>query len=181
MVSFVGASEFRVQMMIDRQKIKKLGVGSNQMEFTDFLIEEKGDKTFPDYRKLDLMKVPKLISNTWVLDYRNGIDDGLLFNFSGTKIDEHYGQNITGKKMEEVYKGIFRDEILDCFRQPFLQKKVIHAIRSDKFNDQGYIRDRKVESLLFPCSEDDQIINFGIGITKITSGDEKIEPTFSVL
>lgn len=168
-------------MMIDLQKIKSLNVGSNQVKFAEFLIEEKGDNSFPDYRKMDLMKVPDLISHTWVVDFRNGIDDGLLFHFSGTKIDEHYGENITSKKMEDFYNGIFRDQILDCFRQVYLQKKIIYTIRSDKIDDHGYIKDRKVESLFFPCSEDDQIINFGIGISNFTSGSEKIEPTFTVL
>jgi hypothetical protein len=67
--------------MIDLQKIKSLGVSSNLIEFTEFLIEEKGDKTFPDYRTLDLMKIPKLVPYIWVIDFRNGIDDGMLFHF----------------------------------------------------------------------------------------------------
>ena len=70
--------------MIDLQKIKSLGASSNLIEFTEFLIEEKGDKTFPDYRTLDLMKIPKLVPYIWVIDFRNGIDDGMLFHFRNT-------------------------------------------------------------------------------------------------
>jgi len=167
--------------MIDVKKIESLGVSSSKLEFTEFLIESKGSKTFPDYKKLDLMKVPRLVPHVWVFNFKNGIDDGLLYHFSGTKLDENYGQNVTGKKMEDVYPGIFKDEILDCFRQVYLQKKIAYTFRSDEISEFGYIKYRIVESLLFPCSEDDQIVNFAIGIFSFTIGNEKIEPTFLIL
>jgi hypothetical protein len=110
--------------MIDLQKIKSLGVSSNLIEFTEFLIEEKGDKTFPDYRTLDLMKIPKLVPYIWVIDFRNGIDDGMLFHFSGTQIDAHYGYNITGHFFENCYTGKYFDkEFNGCYRQVYLQEK----------------------------------------------------------
>ncbi|MBC8339168.1 MAG: hypothetical protein ISR51_03290 [Rhodospirillales bacterium] len=167
--------------MIDLQKIKSLGVGSSQIEFTEFLIDEKGDESFPDYRKLDLMKVPKLVPYTWVVDFRNGIDDGLLFHFSGTKIDYHYGYCITGRKMEEFYTGIYWENLFHCFRQVYLQKKIAYTTRLDEYNEHGNLKKREVETLLFPCSEDGRNINFGIGISNFTFGIENFEPTFAVL
>lgn len=167
--------------MIDLQKIKSLGVGPDQIEFTKFLIEEKGDRSFPDYKKLDLMKVARLVPYTWVVDFRNGIDGGLLFHFAGTKIDYHYGYSITGRTMEEFYNGIYRDDVLNCFRQVYLQKRPVYTTRLDEYNEHGDIKKRGVETLLFPCSEDDQNINFGIGFSRFTFGIEDFEPTFTVL
>ena len=170
--------------MIDLLKIKSHGVGSNLIEFTKFLIGEKGDKKFPDFRKLDLMKVANLVSHTWVFDFRNGIDDGFLFQFSGTKIDNQFGRNVTGHTLEDCYPGKLTDEIFNqCYRQVYLQKRIGFTRRFDPFVKEGdyNYRNRIIETLLFPCSEDDQTINFGIGIANFIGSSEKFEPVFTVL
>ena len=117
-------------VVIDLKKIKSLGVCPDLIEFTEFLIEEKGERTFPDYQKLNLMNVPGLVPHLWVFDFRNGMDDGLLFHFSGTKIDSHYGYNITSHIMEDCYNWNYPDELIDgCYRQVYLQKKIGHTSR----------------------------------------------------
>lgn len=168
--------------MIDLQKIQSFGVCSDLIKFTEFLIEEKGGRTFPDYRKLDLMKVPGLVSHTWVFDFRNGIDDGLLFHYSGTKIDDQFGTNVTGKTMENCYPGKLADKIFNqCYRQVYLQKKVGLARRLDPYVDDENYRTRVIETLLFPCSEDDELINFGIGIANFFESNMEFEPVFTIL
>jgi len=168
--------------MISIEVIKKLGVGSTLLEFAEFLIQEKGDRQFPDYHKLDLMKVPRLVPNVWVIDFRGGIADGMLFHFSGTAMDSQYGYNITGHTWEDCYTGEFGTSVLQyCYHPVFLEKKTGFTRRIDRFVSDHLDTHRTIEALLFPCSEDDDLINFGIGITAFSSANQEFEPIFTAL
>ena len=73
--------------MIDIQKIKELTKNSKLIEFAEFVIAETDDKDFPDYNILHLMKIPGLINHIRDLDFSNGVEYGVLFQFIGTHLD----------------------------------------------------------------------------------------------
>jgi len=168
--------------MIDIDAIKKLDVSPPLIAFTSFLCQEKGVHSFPDYQKLDLMKIPRLVPCIWVIDFRKGIDGGLLFHFSGTAMDRQYGYNITGHTWEDCYAGDHREKVLDhCFRKVYLEKKIGFTRRKDRFISDNLNKYRKIEALLFPCSQDDDHINFGIGITHFSPADDEVDSVYTAI
>jgi len=78
--------------MIDPQSIKGRTQDLDIQVFAEFVIAEAEGKNFPDYIAMGLMKIAKIVSHIWVFDFRNGLDDGLLFHFSGSAVDAHFGR-----------------------------------------------------------------------------------------
>ena len=60
-------------------------------------------------------------------------------------------------------------------------RKIIgHNSRENVYRTDENVKQRKIESLLVPCSEDDQNINYGIGITNFEFDVGSFEPVFKV-
>ncbi len=168
--------------MIDINAIKDLTADESILRFATFVIAETGNRHFPDYRKMDLMKIPNLVSNIWVYDYGNDPDEGLIYHFSGTQIDEYFGRNVTGLAFQQVYTGTQEEQLVSRVHARVRHEgKVGFTKRHDVFQFGSVEKPRKIESLSFPCSSDDQTPNFGIGITYFTFGAEAFEPVYIVL
>ncbi len=168
--------------MIDLEQIKSLGVGPELVAFSEFLIKEKGRKTFPDYQKLDLMKVPQLVPYLWVYDYRGGIDNGFLYHFTGTKIDEYIGFNAMGRTFEQCYSGHHQQDLISkLHKRVYLERRIGFTRRNDVLKIGSIDKPRTIETLSFPCSQGDQHLNFSIGISTYKFGVDAVEPIFRVL
>ena len=58
----------------------------------------------PARSDLDPLKVPRLLSNLGLIDVREGVDRA-RFKLAGTRLHEIYGQEITGKRADEIFAG----------------------------------------------------------------------------
>jgi hypothetical protein len=153
--------------MIDPSQIQALTDNSKILALTLFLADHCGDRPFVDYKKLDLMEIPRLVPNIWVLDFRNGIKDGVPFHFSGTTLDTHFGRNITGLKVGEHYSGQdYKRVVEELYFNVYTQKKIAFAKRRVHFSDDFIDRINVAESILFPCSGNGTEINFAIGVSE---------------
>jgi len=168
--------------MIDIQEIKKLSTNPKLIEFAEFVISEAGDRNFPDYKKIDLMKIARLVSNIWVYDFRDGVDDGLLFHFSGTEVDEQYQMNVTGRRLEDLYDGEDKEALIKGnYHQVYLQKKVSYTHRNVTYRLKSGERITHVENIMFPCSSDDENIDFGLGYVEYGFSDVSVVNTYLLL
>ena len=168
--------------MIGIQTIKEWTQDPDFWEFPEFVIAEAKGRNFPDYKAMDLMKIARNVTNIWVFDFGNGLDDGLVFHFSGTKIDNHFGRNITGLDFEKIYPGEHYDELINqSYHQVYLQKRPCYTRRIERYADDLIDKKTTIETVLFPCSSDDININFGLGMTKFTQSKLKGEPVFELL
>lgn len=165
--------------MIDIGIIKELTEDMDILEFSEFVISETGDGSFPDYKKLDLMKISRLVAWTWVLDLQNGLENGLIFHFSGTKIDTTFGRNITGLDFEKIYPGKYYDELINqTYHQVYLQKRACYTRRIERYVDEFIDTVATIETVLFPCSSDGKNINYALGLTRFTNVTPKTDPIF---
>ena len=170
--------------MIDLEKIRELKVGPSIIEFAEFLVQQKGENEFPDYRKLDLMKIPRMVSHLWVMDFRSVSENGLLVHFSGTKVDEQYGFNIMGKTFDECYTGDYKEQLIEEYFTPvYASKKIGFTRRKDFYQDSTWRTHRVIETMLFPCSSDGEVINFGAGVTNFMTinRDEDVKTVFTAI
>lgn len=152
-------------------------------EFCDFVLSCLGDRSLPDRQAIDLMKIPKLVPNIFIHDYRDGLDKGMMVNFSGTAIDAHYGKVLQGSYIEEFYTGNDGPDLyFPLHRQAIDNRRPFFARRAVYF-DQGKMSEkfRLSTTLFFPCSSNGKDVNYGIGIVCFSFADTGTEPIYMVL
>jgi len=84
---------FRAQLAIQGQR-----------ELFDYWEESAGRRKMPARSDLDPLKVPRLLPHLGLIDLREGINQG-RFRLAGTRLRDIYGQEITGKRVDEVFSG----------------------------------------------------------------------------
>lgn len=77
---------------------------SGQRELFDYWIRLAGARPMPARSDLDPLKVPKLLPHLGLIDVAAGID-GAHFRLAGTRLHEIYGQEITGRRLDDVFAG----------------------------------------------------------------------------
>ncbi|MGH6736114.1 MAG: PAS domain-containing protein [Methyloceanibacter sp.] len=79
-------------------------VTQGQRELFDYWLQSAGHRPMPARSDLDPLKVPRLLPHLGLIDLRDGVDQG-LFRLAGTRLRDIYGQEITGKRIGEVFSG----------------------------------------------------------------------------
>lgn len=144
-------------------EIKRLSDNSGLLQFSEFILAQVADKGLPDYENLDLMEVPKLVPHIFVFDVLKS-PDKLRIKYCGTVLDEIYGTNMMGKCVFEFYNG--RDsfeEIESLFREAIATKTPCYTRRAIHLKNKYVDKYRIAESILFPCSSVDGVVNFTVG------------------
>ena len=80
------------------------------LDYWSSLIEPGQD--IPDRCKFDPSAIPKLLSFLVLSDIK---DDTVLFRVVGTEMAEAWGDDFTGKTLDEIASGPYRDFIHDLF------------------------------------------------------------------
>jgi len=79
-------------------------VTQGQRELFDYWLESAGQRPMPARSDLDPLKVPRLLPHLGLIDIREGVSRA-LFRLAGTRLRDIYGQEITGKRINEVFSG----------------------------------------------------------------------------
>jgi hypothetical protein len=79
-------------------------VTQGERELFDYWLRSAGTKRMPARSDLDPLKVPRLLPHLGLIDVRNGLDQA-SFRLAGTMLRDVYGQEITGKRVDEVFSG----------------------------------------------------------------------------
>ncbi len=152
--------------MIIPEQIDNVVSWDGLREFTSFVLSYCEDGNLPDYKKMDLMKIPHLVPYIWVYDLRDDEKKkGLLINFCGQKHDERYGHNAMGKYDADYLRDnpLF-DSIMAFYAKSIDQKQIAFTKQSMSHAlSTGKIIWRDMELIFFPCSSDGKTVNWGIG------------------
>ena len=152
--------------MTDIAKLQELGAAPQIIQLAEFLAQAANGKKHPDYKSLDLMAIPRLVPNIFSFDFSKGADHDFPFHFSGTKIDEQYGFNVSGHIWQDVYKGKHQDVMWrKCYRPIMTHASTGYNRRTDFYIADDIKKIRRIEAACFPCSSDGDSINFGLGIS----------------
>jgi hypothetical protein len=84
---------FRAQLVIQGQR-----------ELFDYWLRSADGRPMPARSDLDPLKVPRLLPSIGLLDLRDGLAEA-SFRLAGTRLHDIYGQEITGKRADEVFSG----------------------------------------------------------------------------
>ncbi len=154
--------------MITQQQIDEISIWGGLKDFTRFVLSHCEHGGLPDYKKMDLLQVPKLVPNIWVWDLREFKSNGqILMNFSGRKIDDSWGFCLTGKDEKTIIKERYSSELenmkLNANIQAINNKCAIYKCFDEWYIHKDHKRQGNMESLFFPCSSDGKNVNWGIG------------------
>jgi hypothetical protein len=84
---------FRAQLVIQGQR-----------ELFDYWLRSADGRRMPARSDLDPLKVPRLLPSIGLLDVRGGLAEA-SFRLAGTRLHDIYGQEITGKRADDVFSG----------------------------------------------------------------------------
>lgn len=79
-------------------------VMQGQRELFDYWFQFAGARLLPARSDFDPLKVPRLLPHIGLIDLRDGGQHG-LFRLAGTRLRDIYGQEITGRRLSEVFRG----------------------------------------------------------------------------
>jgi len=165
--------------MIDIDKLIEIGAAPKIVQLADFLNKSANGRKFPNYKSLNLMEIPRLVPNIFSFDFSKGADHDFPFHFSGTKIDEQYGFNVSGRIWQDVYKGKHRDIMWRaCYRPIITHASTGYNRRTDFYIADDAKKVRFIEAACFPCSTDDESIDFGLGISLFSFPDNATDDLF---
>lgn len=74
----------------------------------------RGNNTFPSQADLDLISIPKLAPNVFIIDAEP--NDVFRYRYMGTAIDIHLGVNLTGRTFDDFRSGRVLNEITSFFK-----------------------------------------------------------------
>ena len=165
------------------KRIRELTQDKLILEFCDFVLDGVDEGKLPDFNSLDLMSVPSLVPNIIVFDYRKGVDDGLLVKFSGTNIDNRFGQNIQGKIFEDVYTGHdIKDVVIELHHSSYYRKEAFYTRRIVNYDSDTQNSNSQLSTVvLFPCSSNGVDIDYGIGFGKYEYTHENPAPIYKLI
>jgi len=90
--------------MLSGRALRAQLVTQGQRELFDYWDRLAGQRSMPARSDLDPLKVPRLLPHLGLIDLKDGVDRG-LFRLAGTRLRDIYGQEVTGKRVEEVFSG----------------------------------------------------------------------------
>jgi hypothetical protein len=79
-------------------------VMQGQRELFDYWLRSADGRRMPSRSDLDPLKVPRLLPHIGLIDLRDGLAEA-AFRLAGTRLHDIYGQEITGKRAEEIFSG----------------------------------------------------------------------------
>jgi hypothetical protein len=91
-------------MPMSGQAFRAQLVTQGERELFDYWLRSAGAKSMPARSDLDPLMVPRLLPHLGLIDVGNGLDQA-SFRLAGTKLRDVYGQEITGKRLDEVFSG----------------------------------------------------------------------------
>jgi hypothetical protein len=90
--------------MLSGRSFRAQLVTQGQRELFDYWLRSAGLRPMPARSDLDPLKVPRLLPHIGLIDVRDGVDQA-SFKLAGTRLHDIYGQEITGKRADEVFSG----------------------------------------------------------------------------
>ena len=151
--------------MITQPQIDELVEWDGLKRFGHFMLAHCENGTLPDFNKLDLMEVPRLVPYIWVYDLRTPEKtERLEMGFAGERHTEMHGRNVSGMSDAEIHSAYgFTDDVVEHYHKAIREKQVAYNRRNSSFDDGFDIHHRHLESLFFPCSSDRKSVDWGVG------------------
>ncbi len=163
--------------------IKALNIEDDFISFATHVLSSGNDDNYPNLANIDFMEIPRLVPNVYILDFRQGIEDGLLMKFAGTAVEANYPSRLQGGYLDKLYTGHDAKELfMDVYRrsyrhaESFFTRRIVQYMENNE--DEKY---RLATVLFFVCFSDDRNVEYGIGFAKYEFCQHNVEPIFYLI
>jgi len=121
----------------------------------DYWLTKRHDRLFPARSDIEPTELRRLLPYLMLSDVVDG-GDRIRFRLVGTNMVTHWGGDFTGKHLDEVMSGTYRDFMMGLYRDTIRQACPIYS-RSRFRWDVG--RSVETERLFMPLGEDDDRVD----------------------
>lgn len=121
---------------------------------------KRAGRSMPSRADIQPQEIPRLLPGVILVDVEPS-DLRLRVRLAGTMVVEAYGEDYTGRYLDEIYFGGERDKVLSDYRmvvelrQPYCSDHRFHNV-----NDTTY----DIERLILPLSNDDKAVNMLLAV-----------------
>ena len=163
--------------------VEALDLGADFNQFANFVLSSGDDEHHPNLENMDLMLIPRLVPNVYILDFREGIDDGLLMKFAGTAVEANYPSRLQGNYLDKAYTGHDRKELfMNVYRRSYKEAASFSTRRVVRYiENQEKEKYRLATVLFYVCFSKEKKVDYGIGYAKYEFSAVNFEPTFQWL
>lgn len=113
-------------------------VTPGQRELFDYWRLSAGPRTMPARADFDPLSVPRLLPHIGLIDVRSGIDHA-SFRLAGTQLHSVYGQEITGKRVADVFCGVQGEYWGRIHGRVAEQGRPAHGVIQGPVNDRDHV------------------------------------------
>jgi len=117
------------------------------------------DELLPRRADVDPVEFGKALPNVFLVEIQP-TEPKLLLRVMGTAFEEQYGENVTGKYIEDLDFGAARDEILAAYDRLIESKEPVHIANEYEKSDGRVMR---FERITLPLSDDGEIVTAVLG------------------
>lgn len=163
--------------------IRALNLEDDFVHFAERVLSSGKDEHHPDLENIDLMEMPRLVPNIYIMDFRDGIADGLLMKFAGTAVEENYPTPLQGGYLDKLYTGHDAKELfMEVYRRSYLHAESFFTRRIVRYVEENAREKYRLATVLFfVCFSENEEVNYGIGYAKYEFYQEKIDPAFELI
>lgn len=132
---------------------------------------KRAGRSMPSRSDIDPQEIPRLLPSIILIDVLPP-DDRLRVRLAGTMVVETYGEDYTGRYLDQIYFGEQRDNVLRDYRAAVASRLPHYGQhRFHNVNDITY----EIERIILPLSNDDSSVNM---LMAVLSFREAV-PTFT--
>jgi len=165
------------------EAIKAINLEDDFICFAAHVLSSSNDEDYPNMANIDLMEIPRLVPNVYILDFRQGIEDGLLMKFAGTAVEANYPSRLQGGYLDKLYTGHDAKELfMDVYRRSYLHAESFFTRRIVRYIENNENEKYRLATVLFfVCFTDDRDVDHGICFAKYEFCQHKVEPIFQLI
>jgi hypothetical protein len=164
--------------MLSARAFRAQLANTGQRQLFDYWRRSAGRRRMPARSDLDPVEVPKLLPHLGLIDVRKGMDQA-CFSLTGTRWHDIYGQEITGKRIADVFSGDCAEYWRGIHARVVVEGLPLHGVVRGPADGRDHV---VLCWLRLPLSEDggrvDRILCHD---TKAEIASERLEPDLSLL
>lgn len=128
--------------------------------------DARGDRPMPARADIDPIDIPRLLPFILLLQV-DGVTRRVKIRLMGTRVRDLYGEEYTGRYLDEIYFGRNREQVLASYDEA-LESRAPHHCWMQFTNRDGLEFD--MERLILPLSTDGKTVDMFISLLDIHPG-----------
>lgn len=162
----------------DSDRLQRLSATDDVQKFSAFTAGQRGYDGGLVLQMDDLMRVPRLVPNVVVVDFRRG-GAHLHVRFCGTRIDSEFKRNLAGRRLEDVLSGEGAGGFLNGVRRVRDDGVCFYARRNVLIGGGAWSEPRLVELFMVPCTDVSGNVTQGLGLMRFEFSDPDVDEVVS--